>query len=51
MYVGAGEQTESIVLWPDLTSPSYQAYVVEEKNVAQPEQRPLPEFPLRREGR
>ena len=40
VYVGAGEQTESIVLWPDLSSPRYKAYVVEEKNVIQPEQRP-----------
>ncbi|HUT10247.1 MAG TPA: right-handed parallel beta-helix repeat-containing protein [Thermoguttaceae bacterium] len=40
VYVGAGEQTESIVLWPDLSRPRYQAYVVEEKNVSQPEQRP-----------
>jgi hypothetical protein len=37
--VTAGEQTESIVLWPDLSKPSYRAYVVEEKNVVQPEQR------------
>ncbi|MHC4399280.1 MAG: hypothetical protein ACYTG0_06350 [Planctomycetota bacterium] len=37
--VAAGEQTESIVLWPDLTKPGYRAYVVEEKNVVQPEQR------------
>ena len=37
--VAAGEQTESIVLWPDLSKPGYRACVVEEKNVVQPEQR------------
>jgi hypothetical protein len=31
--VGAGEQTESIVLWPDLQADRYKPYVVEEKNV------------------
>ncbi|MGA2033549.1 MAG: hypothetical protein ABSG68_14940, partial [Thermoguttaceae bacterium] len=33
IYVGAGEQTESIVLWPDLQGASYRPYVVEEQNV------------------
>ena len=37
--VGAGEQSESIVLWPDLSKPRYKDYVVDEKNVVQPEQR------------
>ncbi len=37
--VAAGDPSESIVLWPDLSKPSYKAYVIEEKNVAQPEQR------------
>jgi hypothetical protein len=33
IYVGAGEQTESIALWPDLEGDLYTPYVVEEKNV------------------
>lgn len=33
VYVGAGEQTESIVLWPDLEGDAYKPYVVEQKNV------------------
>ena len=33
VYVGAGEQTGSIVLWPDLQGDAYKAYVVEEHNV------------------
>jgi hypothetical protein len=37
VYLGAGERTESIVVWPDLTNPGYKAFVVEEKNVKQPE--------------
>jgi len=37
--VAAGEQSESIVLWPDLSSPGYKAFVVEEKNVVQPPQK------------
>ncbi len=36
--IAAGDQSESIVLWPDLSTPSYRGCVVEEKNVAQPEQ-------------
>jgi hypothetical protein len=31
--VGAGDQTESIVIWPDLQGESYQPYVVEQKNL------------------
>jgi hypothetical protein len=34
IYVGAGEQTESIVVWPDLQGTNYKAHIVEEKNIA-----------------
>ena len=34
IFVGAGEQTESIVFWPDLQGANYKPYVVEEKNIA-----------------
>ena len=34
IYVGAGEQTESIVVWPDLQGENYKPYVVEQKNIA-----------------
>ena len=34
VYVGAGEQSESLVIWPDLRGEAYKAYVVEEKNIA-----------------
>ena len=37
--VAAGDPSESIVLWQDLPKPSYRTYAVEERNVAQPEQR------------
>jgi hypothetical protein len=33
VYVGAGDPTESTVLWPDLEGQRYKPYVVEEKNV------------------
>jgi hypothetical protein len=33
VYVGAGNQTESIVFWPDLQGTNYRPYVVEEKNI------------------
>lgn len=33
VFVGAGDQTESIVFWPDLQGTNYQPYVVEEKNI------------------
>jgi len=33
VYVGAGEQTESIVLWPDLQGEGYKPCAVEQKNV------------------
>ena len=34
IYVGAGEQTESIVFWPDLQADHYKPFVVEERNIA-----------------
>jgi len=34
VYVSAGPQTESIVLWPDLRGERYKPFVVEERNVA-----------------
>jgi hypothetical protein len=34
VYVGAGDQTESIVFWPDLQKDKYQERIVEEKNIA-----------------
>ena len=34
IYVGAGEQTESIVFWPDLQVDKYKPYAVEQKNIA-----------------
>jgi len=38
VYVGLGEQTDSIVLWPDLQDKSYYPYVAEQKNiVSEPE--------------
>ncbi|MEN6345034.1 MAG: hypothetical protein ABFE16_06975 [Armatimonadia bacterium] len=33
IYVGAGDPTESIVVWPDLRGTSYKPYVVEEHNM------------------
>jgi hypothetical protein len=33
VYVGAGAQEESIVLWPDLQGGHYKTYVTEEKNI------------------
>jgi hypothetical protein len=33
VYIEAGEQTESTVLWPDLQADHYKPYVVETKNV------------------
>src|SRR5207237_8864349 len=40
IYVGAGDQTESIVFWPDLQGTNYQACVVEEKNISTRGQHP-----------
>lgn len=34
IYVGAGDQTESIVVWPELQGASYKKQIVEEKNIA-----------------
>ena len=34
VYVGIGEQTDSVVLWPDLQGQRYKPYVVEERNIA-----------------
>jgi len=33
VYVGAGEQTESIVYWPDLQGTAYKQYACEEENL------------------
>jgi hypothetical protein len=33
VYVGIGDQTESIVLWPDLQGENYKPYIVDEKNI------------------
>ena len=34
VYVGLGEQTESVVFWPELQNDKYKERVVEEKNIA-----------------
>jgi hypothetical protein len=33
IYVGTGDQTQSIVIWPDLQGEKYEPYVVEQKNM------------------
>ncbi|HEY0455637.1 MAG TPA: discoidin domain-containing protein [Verrucomicrobiae bacterium] len=33
VYIGAGEQSDSIVLWPDLRGTNYKAYAVAETNI------------------
>ena len=33
VYVGAGEPTQSIVIWPDLQADAYKSLIVDEKNV------------------
>ena len=33
IYVGAGDQTDSIVIWPDLQVDKYKPYVVEQQNI------------------
>ncbi len=38
--VGLGEQTESIVLWPDLRGTNYKPYVVEARNVVTKKEHP-----------
>ena len=40
VYVGLGEQTSSIVFWPDLQGSSCKPYVVEEKNIATKDKHP-----------
>ncbi len=40
VYVGTGEQTDSIVLWPELQGARYKPYVVEESNVTTDERHP-----------
>jgi hypothetical protein len=40
IYVGAGEQTESKVLWPELQADRYRPYVVEAKNIKTAAQHP-----------
>jgi hypothetical protein len=34
VYVGTGDQTDSIVFWPDLQAENYKHFVVEERNIA-----------------
>jgi len=34
VYVGAGDQTESVVIWPELQGLSYKRDIVEEQNIA-----------------
>src|SRR5205814_1932106 len=34
VYVGVGDNTESIVFWPDLENDKYKSLIVEEKNMA-----------------
>jgi hypothetical protein len=40
IYVGAGDQSESIVFWPDLQGTNYKSYVVEEKNIVTRKEHP-----------
>jgi hypothetical protein len=40
IYIGAGEQTDSIVFWPDLQGEKYKPYVVEQKNIASASRHP-----------
>jgi hypothetical protein len=40
VYVGTGDPTGSIVLWPDLRGDRYKPYVVEEKNITTQEKHP-----------
>lgn len=40
VYVGAGDQTRSIVLWPDLQGEKYKPYVVEQKNMTSKAEHP-----------
>ena len=40
VYVGTGDQTESIVIWPDLQGENYKPYVVEQKNMTSKTEHP-----------
>ena len=40
IYVGLGEQTDSIVFWPGLQGAAYEPYVVEEHNIATRDRHP-----------
>jgi len=40
IYVGSGDQTDSIVIWPDLQADRYKPYVVEEQNIASKSRHP-----------
>lgn len=40
VYVGAGAQTESIVLWPDLQGTNARPYLVEQKNMTSADRHP-----------
>jgi len=40
VYVGTGDQTESIVLWPDLQCKKYKPHVVEQKNMTSKAEHP-----------
>jgi len=40
VYVGIGEQTDSVVLWPDLRAGRYEPYVVEQSNVTSEREHP-----------
>ena len=37
IYVGVGDQTDSIVVWPDLQGKSYMPYIVEQENITSEE--------------
>jgi len=40
VYVGIGEQTDSVVLWPDLRAGRYEPYVVEQSNITSETEHP-----------
>lgn len=40
IYVGAGEQSDSIVFWPDLRAAKYKQHVVEERNITAQKEHP-----------
>jgi hypothetical protein len=40
IWVGVGDQTESVVLWPDLRGKNAQPYIVEQKNVTFQQENP-----------